>query len=188
MNSVQHIFPPSIFSNIAYEMFSYLFEWHDAKWNRKLKPAYFHFTPRPTSTKALLHWFQIARHGNYLQPFREDKVSPPTLESSDSGTALLETDLEESNQHPFPLSRMQCPFAMFYGTRDTIIDAGRLAKQARRDLPAHLVRHIEELEGYEHMDVLWSKDAHERVFTVILDIIRGASSLSVDQPSPVVSV
>ena len=56
------------------------------------------------------------------------------------------------------------------------IDADRLAKHARRDLPSHQIRHIEELEGYEHMDVLWSKDAHERVFTVILDIIKGVST------------
>lgn len=45
MSLAQYILPDWMFGEMAYGMFSYLFDWHDDNWNRERKIHYFRFTP-----------------------------------------------------------------------------------------------------------------------------------------------
>ncbi len=54
MNPVQAYFPSILFASLAYQMFSFLFGWHDTNWDQQAKKHYFQFTPRPTSTQSIV--------------------------------------------------------------------------------------------------------------------------------------
>ena len=61
MSRVQALLPASLFSLMAYNMFSHLFGWSDTNWLKSRKRRYFQFTPRPMSSKLMLHWSQMLR-------------------------------------------------------------------------------------------------------------------------------
>ena len=69
MTLVHRWLPAWLFGALAFEMFSYLFAWTDARWDRERKAHYFRFTPQPTSSRSILHWTDIAKRG-WLAPFQ----------------------------------------------------------------------------------------------------------------------
>lgn len=170
MSLVQRIFPAKIFMILAYHMFHYLFSWSDRNWNPTHKPSYFQFTPRPQSSKSIHHWSQMGR-AKVIQPFQHNpsNTSPTTA---------------------YNVTSITCPLALYYGTRDTIIDARKLHREcwaARNrggeseggDGDGHksggggvrLVA-VEEVDGYEHMDCLWAVDAESRVWRRVIKVLR----------------
>jgi len=159
INTVKAIAPTSMFTGVAYKMFHYLFNWTDAEWDKSYKNAYFQFTPRPTSTKALAHWFQIARNGNVLRPFETE--SAVNLGRLDSG---LESESSEGDS--FDISCIRCPVAIVYGEKDKIVDSERLINEFRASC-GNLVL-AECIKGYEHMDVIWGKTAKALVFDKLI--------------------
>ena len=157
MNFVQAVFPPSVFTAFAYHVFNYLFHWTDTNWDPANKNVFFRFTPRPTSSKALLHWTQMAQRG-HIGVF----------------DASLERDPTRMIASRFDISAVRCPLACFYGRKDTIIDGDRFVRECRnRNL--NLV-HGECIDGYEHMDVIWAADAPTLVFKKIVDILGAIHS------------
>ncbi|TPX45247.1 hypothetical protein SeLEV6574_g03976 [Synchytrium endobioticum] len=160
MDSVQEYLPASWFMRLAYSMFSYLFSWHDYNWDEIHKNHYFQFTPRPTSSKAILHWCRCARLRT-LAPFSQ---------------VFDESYSNDSYNRCSPSYDFSClgdmPVALFYGSRDSIIDGDRVMREARGK--CNLV-YGEHLDGYEHLDVIWALDAKQRVFdpmVMIFDKLR----------------
>jgi lysosomal acid lipase/cholesteryl ester hydrolase len=170
MNTVKHFAPSSVFADVAYRMFNFLFNWTDKEWNKAYKTAYFHTTPRPTSTKGLLHWFQIARYGNVLRPFRP---ASPAVSRADSGIVpeVTSTSTIELEDASFDLSCIRCPLAVAYGGMDKIVDTKRMLKECGLNDGVNLVM-SECVEGYEHMDVIWGKHAKELVFDKLIKVLR----------------
>jgi len=66
------------------------------------------------------------------------------------------------------LSRVKCPVSLIYGDLDLIIDAEALRKQ----LDPSVLRHVQKVEGYEHMDALWAVDAPTTVFPLISRLLQ----------------
>lgn len=162
MNVVQKYAPSNAFSAVAYQMFHYLFNWDDTEWDNAYKTAYFNCTPRPTSTKALLHWFQVAKNGSVLKPFVSHELEIEKERTDSAATS--------QNEDTFDLKCIQCPLALIYGEKDQIVDAKKLIFECN-DSEVDLIMQ-ECVEGYEHMDVVWGKHAKERVFDKLLIVLR----------------
>jgi len=148
LKSVQGNLPPSVFCVFAYAMFSYLFDWGDRNWNRGRKAKYFQCTPTFTSSKLLAHWCK-ALNASRIVSF-EDGVDPNLYS--------VHTEIP-------------CPIALFYGERDTLVNAELLIKETIAAGKHKLVHH-EKLENYEHLDLLWAVDAPSKLFPKIVDIIE----------------
>ncbi|KAJ3086159.1 hypothetical protein HK102_013463 [Quaeritorhiza haematococci] len=174
MNPVQRYFSPSLFTSLAYHMFNFLFGWHDSNWDPKYKTSYFRFTPRPTSAKAIMHWAQAARRG-VLGRFIEGESH------SEQGGGERKREGEDK----YDITCLRCPVALFYGSRDEIIDGDKLVRECHASKAAaqksgnadsdwkgvNLV-YAEHMDGYEHMDVIWARDAPRRVFAKIVKIVE----------------
>ncbi|KAI8923746.1 Alpha/Beta hydrolase protein [Entophlyctis helioformis] len=155
MHPVQAYFPAGVFASLGYHMFSYLFSWSDTNWDRQHKRVYFQFTPRPTSTKAILHWSQMARRGH--------------LGVFDSTLPHAHTDFSTPDILADRLGTISCPIVAFYGRKDLIVDGDRLERECRsQGIP---LVYSECIESYEHMDVIWATTAPRRVFDKISAIL-----------------
>ncbi|KAI9361151.1 Alpha/Beta hydrolase protein [Zopfochytrium polystomum] len=169
MGVVQRWAPPMVFMTLAYHMFHYLFGWTDTNWNPANKPAYFQFTPRPQSAKLLHHWAQMGS-AKVVQPFRAQH--PPSPASASASPATPHYDV----------TAVRCPLALYYGTKDTIVDARRLHREcwAARGRGVRLVA-VEEVDGYEHMDCLWAVDAGAKVWRRVVKVLEGVEEVEMER-------
>ncbi|KAI9331163.1 Alpha/Beta hydrolase protein [Obelidium mucronatum] len=167
MTIIQKIVSPHVMMTLSYHMFHFLFDWTDTNWDTSNKTHYFQFTPRPQSSKALHQWAQIGR-AKVIQPFLSDAELA-------EGKAVTEYNVE----------CIKCPLALYYGTKDAIVDARKLHWQCwessqkasgdtnRRASGVVDLVAVEEVEGYEHMDCLWAVNAEEKVWRRVLRVFEG---------------
>jgi pimeloyl-ACP methyl ester carboxylesterase len=149
MCQLQAIANPLIFSSLAFNMFCYLFNWGDTFWDTSRKPKYFMFTPRPTSCKLLTHWCDIIRFGTlHLYGNGEE---PPKL-----------CDVKDIN----------CPTAIFYSPEDSLVHGDGLVNDMRQNNVD--IFHVEKIDKYEHMDLIWAKDSTATVFSKLVDVLDRA--------------
>ncbi|KAI7865655.1 Alpha/Beta hydrolase protein [Spinellus fusiger] len=154
MNTSQALFGSSLFSSLAYSMFSYLFTWSDKHWLQRRKVKYFQFTPRPVSVRLMMDWMRgWGRQGMlpYLEPM--DTLLPST----------------------------RVPLAVFYGTHDALVDGARFVAQFKSPSTApslwpilELV-HVECTEGYEHMDTIWAENNVTTTYPALLRVLSSAT-------------
>jgi len=85
----------------------------------------------------------------------------------------------------FDITCVQTRLALFWGNQDKITDGKKLAKQCER-IQNHSTQNWkgklvwqEELPGYEHMDVLWSKDRVKKVFGKVNFILSGGEQSAI---------
>ncbi|RUP50422.1 Alpha/Beta hydrolase protein [Jimgerdemannia flammicorona] len=164
MHPTQYFFPPAIFSILAYQMFAYLFSWHDTYWLRRRKIKYFQFTPRSTSARLLRDWMDGWGRKGVCAFVNGEGVEADGIDGDE---------------------RKKVPFGVFYGTEDHLVDAGRLVKlfesngQKEACRPAFVdcldLIKVVSVEGYEHMDVVWARDSNETVFGGVEQILKGAA-------------
>ncbi|KAJ1558366.1 hypothetical protein HK096_001780 [Nowakowskiella sp. JEL0078] len=128
----------------------------------KHKNSYFQFTPRPTSSRAIFHWAQSARAG-VIVPFFDQSFKAGDL------------DLLRSSDSIFDAKKINCPFMLFSGGKDAIVNGDKLAKtcydtlsDAKNGGRVRMV-HTRRIEKYEHLDFLWARDAQQLVFEEIRD-------------------
>ena len=82
----------------------------------------------------------------------------------------LPTHKLHDQQKAFPVDRIQCPLAVFYGGKDEIINGKLFIDHVKSNEGVGLV-YEEVIEEYEHLDLLWARDIEERVFEKILKIL-----------------
>eukprot|EP01130_Rhizamoeba_saxonica_P011016 TRINITY_DN4558_c0_g1_i1.p1 TRINITY_DN4558_c0_g1~~TRINITY_DN4558_c0_g1_i1.p1 ORF type:complete len:429 (+),score=62.90 TRINITY_DN4558_c0_g1_i1:46-1287(+) len=134
MCQTQKLFPTRIFCSMAYNMFEYLFNWSDHHWKKGRKPKYFTTTPRPLSCKLIMHWLDVSRFG-VLSNFETHDI--------------------------YGIENIACPVSVLYGGDDSLVSGDKLVKDM---LSKNIdLRYHEELEGYEHMDLIWAKDSNKKV-------------------------
>jgi pimeloyl-ACP methyl ester carboxylesterase len=132
MCDMQKFLPISLYTNLAFNMFCYLFNWNDSLWDPRRKSKYFLFSPRLVSCKLLWHWTNIMRQG----------VIHPLL-------------AEKDNQ--CKLENITCPLAMFYSDEDSLVNGESLLKELQVK-KINLI-HAEKVKTYEHMDLIWAKNS-----------------------------
>ena len=100
-----------------------------------------------TSTKSVVHWFQIIRN-NCFQMYDDDVQTPLSISASDRYYKVAK----------FPTRNIKTPIMLVYGGSDSLIDIDIMLKE----LPRHTV--AKEIPHYEHLDFLWAHDVDKLVF------------------------
>lgn len=131
----------------SYSMFSYLFDSNDYKWDVSLRDVHFLFSPVYQSTKLMKWWLKG-------QGFR-------------MGRPIMSTD---SSWFRGDTPRM----LLIIGGADTLVDGKMFYDYALNKEP-FMKDKVESLfvEGYNHLDVLWSDDIQDTVGKRMLRFLDG---------------
>lgn len=146
------ILPRRMFARVIDRSCKVLFNWNMANigaLDRKsrLYPHLFSLS----SVKTVVHWLQIAACDRFQQ-YDENQ-------NFDKGYRGI---LPQA----YPVSQIACKMACFYGGADTLTDLHWLLGQ----LPPGTIQ--ERIEEYEHLDLIWAADAHEKVFPRVVHVLH----------------
>jgi len=111
-----------------------------------------------TSTKSVVHWFQIIRNKSF-QLYDDDAQAPFILNSATKYTKVAR----------FPTRNIKTPIVLVYGGSDSLVDIGVMLKE----LPSHTV--AIEIPHFEHLDFLWAREVDTLVFPHVLDALQSFS-------------
>ncbi|KAI9814547.1 MAG: cholesterol esterase [Thelocarpon impressellum] len=143
----QAILYPPIFVRIIDMSLSFLFNWHSRNISAHQKLAAYPHLYSFTSTKSVVHWFQIIRTKSFQM-------------YDDEGAAVLSVSAgsKYSKKHKFPTRNIKTPIVLMYGGSDSLVDIDVML----RELPSHTV--AKEVPHFEHLDFLWANETDTLVF------------------------
>jgi len=145
---------PALFCWFIDKSLSLLFGWHARNITMHQKLAAYPHLYSFTSTKSVVHWFQIIRNGTFQM--YDDEVQAPL--SFANGAKYYKPA-------KFPTRNIKSPVFLVYGGSDSLVDINVMMKE----LPRHAV--AKEVPHYEHLDFLWAADVHLCVFPHVLDAL-----------------
>ncbi|OCL04390.1 alpha/beta-hydrolase, partial [Glonium stellatum] len=148
----QAILYPPIFIRLIDISLSFLFGWqgHNITPHQKLA-AYPHLYSF-TSTKSVVHWFQIIRNGVFQM---YDDEAPLAITNRNKYYKIAK----------FPTRNIKTPIVLVYGGSDSLVDISVMLKE----LPRHT--QAKEIPHYEHLDFLWASTVDELVFPHVFDAL-----------------
>jgi len=159
MRSITHHCPLWLTTFMSYLMFSYLFGWTDTNWAKERKKKYFLFSPKASSSKQLYHWKRVTLMGQ-LAPYETVMKYENMIKNSSS------VNIEEVlKNNPYDVSNIHIPMAIFHGGNDNLVNWPKLEKNLSVHPNCVL---LENIEGYEHVDMMWSHDAPVKVYEKII--------------------
>jgi lysosomal acid lipase/cholesteryl ester hydrolase len=148
------LYPP-LFTKLIDLGLSFLFNWRTQNISASQKLAAYPHLYSFTSTKSVVHWFQIIRTKSFQM--YDDDVHPPVLLTSSSKYTKVAR---------YPTRNIRTPVVLVYGGSDSLVDI----KAMLRELPAQTVAN--EIPHYEHLDFLWARDVDEQVFPHVFDALE----------------
>ncbi|KGO66023.1 Alpha/beta hydrolase fold-1 [Penicillium italicum] len=151
----QTILYPPIFVRIIDTALWALFNWKCRNISQAQKlAAYLHLFSF-TSTKSVVHWFQIIRNKNFQ--FYDDEVYAP-----------FSVAASERFYKPvkYPTRNIKTPIVLLYGDRDSLVDIGVMLKELPHETVAQAI------PTYEHLDFLWASDVDRQVFGYVFDALE----------------
>ncbi|EJD08022.1 alpha/beta-hydrolase [Fomitiporia mediterranea MF3/22] len=157
----QSILYPPIFTSIISRSLTFLFAWTSDQITPIQKIAAYAHLYSGTSTKAVVHWFQIMRNAEFTMYDDDVKSGLSPLRAGERGKARF-----YYRPARFPTKNIKTPTVLLYGTSDSLVDIDVM----RRQLPEHAVSIP--LDGYEHLDILWGKNVHEDVIPEVMVALR----------------
>lgn len=125
----------------------FLFGWHNKNMSANQKLAAYPHLYSFTSTKSVVHWFQIIRTGKFQM-----------YDDETEGVFSISDSSKYYKVAKFPTRNIRTPIVMLYGGSDSLVDINVMLKE----LPKHV--EVREIPHYEHLDFLWANDVHEHVF------------------------
>lgn len=140
-----------------------LFSWRSKNISFYQKMAAYPHLYSFTSTKSVVHWFQIIRN-KCFQMFDDDSYFDFNYRVSSSNRYYKPAK--------YPTRNIKCPIVLIYGGTDSLIDM----EVMRRELPLERTIVIK-IPHYEHLDFLWAGDVHETVFPHIFRALKNKASL-----------
>ncbi|KAL6928515.1 hypothetical protein ACO0SA_003258 [Hanseniaspora valbyensis] len=152
----------SIFTDLSYLMFKFLFEWNDRLWDKNLRSRHFLFSPVYVSVKLMRWWlsekkdavsFKNGKVSNLYFP--DNKIWFPIKTES----VQFETDRPLHIHEPKELGEYP-KIALFIPKLDKLVDGNRLCNHFTNFEDKRLYN-IYYIENYSHLDVLWSMDVIE---------------------------
>ncbi|KAK2748919.1 cholesterol esterase [Myotisia sp. PD_48] len=166
----QAILYPPIFVRIIDFALSFLFNWSGMNINLTQKIAGYAHLYSTTSTKSVVHWFQIIRNKSFQM---YDDVAAP----------MVRVTAKSRYYKPakFPTKNIRTPIVLVYGGCDSLIDIGAMLKE----LPRHTTSF--EISHYEHLDFLWAKDTDRLVFPHVFKALKQYSPAATRELSEQVS-
>lgn len=161
----QSILYPPLFVWIMDSSLSVLFNWKCKNIHLYQKlAAYFHLFSF-TSTKSVVHWFQIIRNRSFQ--FYDDELQSPL---SLVATARFYKPVK------YPIKNIKTPIVLLYGDSDSLVDIDSMLQGLPRGTIA------KPIPTYEHLDFLWASDVDKQVFGDVFEALErhsirsGASS------------
>jgi len=156
----QSILYPPIFVRVIDASLKFLFGWTGNNITPYQKLAAYPHLYSYTSTKSVVHWFQIIRNGTF-QMYDDDAPS------------LMSNKAKYYKVAKFPTKNIKTPIVLVYGGSDSLVDINVMLKE----LPRHTV--AKEIPHYEHLDFLWASSVDQLVFPHVfeaLDEYAGAAA------------
>jgi lysosomal acid lipase/cholesteryl ester hydrolase len=120
----QSILYPPIFVRAIDMGLSFLFGWHAGNISASQKLAAYPHLYSFTSTKSVVHWFQIIRTKSF-QMYDDDVQPPLSLGNVSKYTKVAK----------FPTRNIKTPIVLVYGGSDSLVDINVMLKE----LPAHTI-------------------------------------------------
>lgn len=152
MMQMHRLLPSRLYGWMGYKVFSYLFDWTDARWDRELRDRMFQFAPVYVSAESMRWW--LGREG-----FAKHRCILGTKETGD-----VMSDAWYDERVP--------PFALWVCGNDDLVDGRRLLQRFEEGREPHVrVVHSKVVDGYEHLDVIWAMDAVDQVFKEVREVL-----------------
>jgi lysosomal acid lipase/cholesteryl ester hydrolase len=151
----QEIIYPPLFTKVIDLSLAFLFNWQTKNISTSQKLAAYPHLYSFTSTKSVVHWFQIIRTKSF-QMYDDDVHPPISLSGGSKYTKVAR----------YPTRNIKTPIVLVYGGADSLVDI----KVMLRELPRQTV--ATEIPHYEHLDFLWARDVHELVFPHVFDALE----------------
>lgn len=181
MMKMHEVLHPRIYGWLGYKVFSFLFDWTDARWDRKLRDRMFQFAPVYVSAESMRWWLGrecFAKHKCILST-KEVLRAEDHMDGNADGrpvTPKTEEILDLHKQHPKGSTAWyneQCPpFALWVCGNDKLVDGERLLRRFENGREPHVnVVHSKVIPEYEHLDVLWAMDAPDQIFGELREIL-----------------
>lgn len=155
----QAILYPGIFTWVIDKALSFLFGWKMANITPHQKLAAYPHLYSFTSTKSVVHWFQIIRNGKF-QMFDDEVTGPGSFSTGSKYYKVAK----------FPTRNIKTPIVLVYGGSDSLVDINLMLKE----LPRHTVAKC--VPKYEHLDLLWASDVEHLVFPHVLEALNNYAS------------
>jgi len=146
----QTILYPPIFTRVIDMSLSFLFGWTGRNISTHQKLAAYPHLYSYTSTKSVVHWFQIIRNKSF-QMYDDDVQAPLSIGASDRYYKVAK----------FPTRNIKTPIVLMYGGSDSLVDI----KVMLKELPRHTI--AKEISHFEHLDFLWAQDVDQLVFPYV---------------------
>ncbi|KAH7020042.1 Alpha/Beta hydrolase protein [Ilyonectria destructans] len=147
------LYPP-IFSQLIDMGLSFLFNWQTKNISASQKLAAYPHLYSFTSTKSVVHWFQIIRN-KCFQMYDDDVHQPMSVTSTNKYSKVAK----------YPTRNIKTPIVLVYGGSDSLVDIKAMLKE----LPPQTV--ATEIPHYEHLDFLWARDVDAQVFQHVFDAL-----------------
>lgn len=151
----QSILYPPIFVRIIDLSLAFLFNWTGENISTHQKLAAYPHLYSYTSTKSIVHWFQIIRNKSF-QMYDDDVQAPLSLGASDRYYKVAK----------FPTRNIKTPIVLVYGGNDSLVDIDVML----RELPKHTI--AKEVPHFEHLDFLWAHQVDTLVFPYVFDALK----------------
>ena len=161
----QSILYPPIFVRIIDLSLSFLFNWSGRNISIPQKLAAYPHLYSFTSTKSVVHWFQIIRNKSF-QMYDDDVQAPLSLGASDRYYKVAK----------FPTRNIKTPIVLVYGGSDSLVDI----KVMLKELPRHTV--AKEIAHFEHLDFLWGQEVESLVFPHVFEALASYAGRNHMQP------
>ncbi|KAI1307529.1 Alpha/Beta hydrolase protein [Xylaria venustula] len=155
----QSILYPPIFIKVIDMGNNFLFGWKSKNISVSQKLAAYPHLYSFTSTKSVVHWFQIIRNKSF-QMFDDDIQTALGMNTTNKYTKVAK----------YPTRNIRTPIVIVYGGSDSLVDI----KVMLKELPKRTV--ATEIPHYEHLDFLWARDLDSQVFPHVFDALDNFTS------------
>ncbi|XBW35997.1 hypothetical protein QEN19_001572 [Hanseniaspora menglaensis] len=163
----------SLFTDLSYLMFKFLFEWSDELWDKNLRNRHFLFSPIYISERLMRWWlsereddisFKNGKVANLYFP--DNKIWFPVK----SETVQFQTNTPLHVHEPKEISSYP-KVSLFVPKLDKLVDGNRLCNHFT-NFEDNRLYDIYYLENYSHLDVLWSMDVIDVIGRRICKILN----------------
>lgn len=170
--SLMSFLPVKVIGVMGYVVFSYIFKWSDARWDRGLRTRGFLFSPTFISGEAMWWWLGqekhcFARQGCILNT-KEELEAEDEEDKSEMGKEKSFAEKERAAWFDIRAP----PLALWIAGRDELVDGKRLLRRFENGREPHVeIVHVNVLQEYEHLDLLWAMDSIDMVGREVLETI-----------------
>jgi pimeloyl-ACP methyl ester carboxylesterase len=174
MMTMHALLPGSLYGDMGYRVFAFLFNWTDDRWERDLRARMFQFAPVYVSAESMRWWLgrECFAKQKCILATREEKNMEDEEDEHISDEEREDDARHASNAKHAWYGPDTPPFAFWVCGSDDLVDGRRLLRRFERGREPFVdVLHSKIIEGYEHLDVIWAMDAIEKVGKEVRDVL-----------------